>query len=252
MHSRHADTVIRAHNFQNASRTDADIKRIIMHTTEGANPERPDTAENVASFFANPTTEVSAHYVVDNNSVVSCVEEEDIAFHALGDNAKTIGIEQAGKAGQSKAQWDDAYSLDMLANSAELCADICKRRGIPVRFLSDAELRDGKSGFASHDAVSRVFGANIRDDPGPHFPWSDFLADVKRILEGDDMVRFQLDTGEGEVLAQSSPVDETFEQEQERLASFLTGLAGRDEMTAKIVRETRDDRDVKIRRVQAD
>lgn len=251
MFSRHTTSEKRANNFLNASRGDADIDRIIMHTTEGG-PERMDFAEDVANFFAAPTTDVSAHYVTDVNSIVGCVDEKDIAFHALGDNAQTIGIEMAGKANQTKEQWADAFSQGELKMTAQLAADICKRRNIPVRLLTDRELREHKSGFASHDAVSRVFGDDIRDDPGPHFPWDRFLTDVKRILEGDEMVRFVLQDGEGAAIAQSSPVDEEFEAEQDRLGTFLQGLANRDEVTAKMVRELRDDRDVKIQRVQAD
>ena len=256
MFSRRTDVTIRAKFFTPAHRTKEDIRRIVMHTSEGL--ERATGAEDLGHFFANlpdstpVARRVSSHYGTDNNSVAGYVDETDIANHAFGDNPRSIGIEMVARAAQKREDWNDDYSRDQLALTAELCADICKRQGIPVRFLSDQDLRDNKSGFASHDAISRVFGDDIRDDPGKNFPWDKFLADVKHILQGDDMIRFQLDSGEGEVLAQSSPVDEEFEQEQERLASFLTGLAGRDEMTAKIVRETRDDRDVKIRRVQAD
>ena len=252
MFSRHTTSQKRANNFLNANRGDADIDRIIMHTTEGG-PEGLDFAEDVANFFAAPTTDVSAHYVTDVNSIVGCVEEKDIAFHALGDNANTIGIEMAGKASQTKEQWADAFSKGELDITAKLCADICHRRNIPVRLLTDRELREHRSGFASHDAVSRVFGDDIRDDPGPHFPWDKFLADVKRIMEGEDMVRFTLEDGEGTtIFAQSSPVEEEIDKEKERLGSFLSGLAARDDKLGEIVRELRDDRDAKLRRVQAD
>lgn len=251
MFSKHTTSEKRANNFQSANRGDDDIRRIILHTTEGG-PERLDFAEDVANFFAAPTTDVSAHYVTDVNSIVGCVDESDIAFHALGDNLHTIGIEMAGKASQTKEQWADAFSKGELEMTATLCADICKRRNIPVRFLSDRELREGKSGFASHDAVSRVFGDDIRDDPGANFPWNKFLADVEAILKGEEMVRFVLEDAEsGDAVVQSSAVEETFDEEKAKLAEFLGATAARDDKVGELVRKLRDG-NVRLQRVNAD
>lgn len=258
MFSRVTTSTIKAKFFTPASRTDDDIRRIVMHTSEGL--EQATGAENLGEFFHNlpdstpPDRRVSSHYGTDSNSVVGYVDETDIAHHALGDNTASIGIEMVGKAAQSREDWGDDYSRKQLALTAELCADICKRRGIPVRFLSDQDLRENKRGFASHDAISRVFGANIRDDPGKNFPWQKFLSDVQAIIDGeDDMVRFTLELTPGEEpIAQSSPVDEEIQAEKERLGSFLSGLAARDEVLAQIVRDLRDDGVARLRRVQAD
>ena len=68
------------------------------------------SAESVARWFSRPSAQVSAHYCVDVDSIVQCVRERDIAWHARGGNAKSIGIELAGYARQTKAEWADAYS----------------------------------------------------------------------------------------------------------------------------------------------
>lgn len=225
MFSSHTDNVIRARHFTNASRGDAQIERLVMHTTEGR-PERSDFAEDVANFFKNipadapPDDRVSSHYVVDNNSVVGCVEEEDIANHAFGDNPESIGIELAGKAGQTREQWADPYSTAQLALAAKLVADICKRRGIPVRRLTNAQLQARERGIVSHKQVSDLFGQGIRTDPGPNFPWGKFLDAVKANLT--PKIQYVLQDGEGKELAHSAPVvaDNT-QARRERLKAFL-------------------------------
>jgi N-acetyl-anhydromuramyl-L-alanine amidase AmpD len=247
MFSSQTDTVIRAEHFTNASRGDAQIARVVLHTTQGG-PERPDFAEDVANFFKNIPADapsdrrVSAHYVVDNNSVVGCVEEEDIANHAFGDNTQSVGIELAGKAEQTDRQWDDAYSKAQLTLAARLVADICKRRGIPARRLSNEELRERRRGIVSHKQVSDVFGAGIRSDPGPNFPWAAFLAEVRRILR-PKQVRFVLVDGAGQELAKSEPVEEGFAAELELLARFEAATR------RKKLLDLRDDRNSQTRRV---
>jgi len=180
MYSPVADKIVESTH--QSSRLGNPIERIVMHTMEA--PEEADTAEDVARYFIENSRKVSAHYCVDNDSVVGCVPEERVANHAAGDNLQSIGIELAGRASQTREQWADAYSRAELLSAAKLCANIGKRRGIPARFLSDAELSNRVKGFVSHDAVSRVFGDNIRDDPGAHFPWNKFLGDVKALMDG--------------------------------------------------------------------
>lgn len=233
---------IRANSFINANRGADDIERIVMHTTEGG-PERSDFAEDIASFFAAPSTSVSAHYVVDNNSVVQCVKETDVAFHALGDNDQSIGIELAGKAGQSREQWEDDYSRAQLELAAQLVADICKRRSIPPKRLTNEQLRDRRRGIVSHKQVSDEFGEGIRSDPGPNFPWSKFLNRVEAILA--DQVQFFLVNSNDEDVFQSSPVDDEAEARRQRLGAFLGSLT-EGERLEKVDRELAQNNRVKI------
>ena len=98
---------------------------VVIHTMEIA--ERAGAAEICARWFANPASEVSAHYCVDADSVVQCVREDDIAWHARGGNANSIGIELAGYAGQKTLGWNDDYSRAVIERAAQadgrgLCA----------------------------------------------------------------------------------------------------------------------------------
>lgn len=73
------------------------IDFIVIHDMEM--PETVHTAEDCANMFANlgPDRKASAHYTVDSDSIVQCVREKDIAYHAPP-NTHSIGVEHAGVA----------------------------------------------------------------------------------------------------------------------------------------------------------
>lgn len=169
------DRFVESPNVTRATGRAIDI--VVVHTMEIG--ERPDAAEICARWFASPASQVSAHYCVDAGTVIQCVREEDIAWHARGGNATSIGVELAGMAGQGSRDWEDAYSAAVLARSAALVADVCRRHRIPVRRLGAPGLRAGRRGITGHADVSKAFGRSDHWDPGPGFPWSAFLARVR-------------------------------------------------------------------------
>lgn len=155
------------------------IEVVVIHTMEA--PEKPETAEGTARWFAGGRNapEASAHYCVDNNSVVQCVRDQDVAWAAPGCNHNGLQIEHAGYARQSAAEWQDTYSKAMLGLSAQLAARLCQRYGIPVRWLSAADLRAGKRGITSHANVTKAFHKSTHWDPGPFFPAVQYVSMVK-------------------------------------------------------------------------
>jgi N-acetyl-anhydromuramyl-L-alanine amidase AmpD len=148
-----------------------------MHTMEIA--ERKDAAEICARWFRSPASQVSAHYCVDSDTVIQCVREKDIAWHARGGNATSIGVELAGFARQTSQDWRDAYSNAVLRSAATLVADVCRRRRIPVRWLVAGDLVAGRRGITGHVEVSLAYGRSDHWDPGPGFPVERFLALVR-------------------------------------------------------------------------
>lgn len=159
------------------------VRLVVIHDMEAA--ESRTTAENVARWFASGASapRASAHFCVDQDSIVQCVRGGDTAWHAPGANADGIGIEHAGYARQSRDQWlaDDA----MLNLSALLSAELVTVLGrfgvtVPLRRLSVAEVADGRTpGFCGHIDVSSAFHRSSHTDPGLHFPWRDYLAKVQ-------------------------------------------------------------------------
>lgn len=168
---------VQARNFTLAQRTRIDL--VVIHTMES--PEKGKTAENVAAWFAGPSApQASAHDCVDADSIVQCVRDHDVAWHAEGANRIGIGIEHAGYAGQNDSDWVDAYSLAMLERSAKLSADLCRRYDIPAVHLTVADLAAHKRGLCGHIDCSDAFsGGKGHYDPGPRFPWGWYLERVQ-------------------------------------------------------------------------
>ena len=152
----------------------APIRVVVIHTGETAETAR--TAEDLISYFASPSSAVaSCHYAVDSDSVAQGVPEDDTAFAAPGCNADGVQIEHAGRAGQGAAGWADAYSQSMLRVSAQLVRGICQRHGIPFKHLTATELRAGYKGIVGHADVNAVYRESSHWDPGPDFPWSQYI-----------------------------------------------------------------------------
>lgn len=153
------------------------IRLLVVHDMEA--PEGPLTAENVARFFANPSTKASAHVCIDNNSAVRCVADGDTAWHAPGANADGLGGEFAGYARQTAKDWDDDYSRQVLEQAAIVYAAWAVKYSIPVVHLSVADILAGKKGFAGHRDITAAYHKSDHQDPGTEFPWAKFLALVK-------------------------------------------------------------------------
>lgn len=150
------------------------IRLMVLHDMEA--PEKGNTAEAVAAYFARVTRPASAHYCIDNNSVVQCVRDKDTAFAAPGANADGIQFEMAGYASQTRRDWADQYSLETMVRTAKLVAAKCREYRVVPQYLTDRQLADGRTtGIVTHAQVSRVFKQSTHTDPGKNFPAVEFL-----------------------------------------------------------------------------
>jgi len=162
------------------------IKTIVIHTMECQESDL-FAAEDVALWFAGrtsfPAPQSSAHYMVDQDSVVQGVRDTDEAWHASQSNIGGIGIEHAGFAAQTPEEWEDQASSAILWRSARLAARLCRTYGIPAARLSDADILSGRPGFCGHVDVNRSYG-NIKGhtDPGLSFPWASYLSLVEESI----------------------------------------------------------------------
>src|SRR5713101_3447319 len=109
------------------------VDAIVVHIMDG-------TLAGTDAWFANPASDVSAHYGIGTGGQIhQYVAESDTAWHAgrrsrptwrlirptPNPNFYTIGIEHEGRA-------DTPWSEAMLAAGTQLAAEICNRWSIPV------------------------------------------------------------------------------------------------------------------------
>lgn len=166
------------HLTRTAGRT---IDLIIIHDMEY--PETPTSAEWCAQFFAGPhAPHASAHYSIDRDSIVQSVRDEDVAWHAPGANHDGIGLEHAGYAKQSRAEWLDDYSRAELdrefglgwRNACGACRGDCRcgtnditRRARGRACRSDCAAREGDCTARGDAPGDRGRGREYRGDRRP-------------------------------------------------------------------------------------
>lgn len=169
------------------------VTRLVIHATcpdvGYPSASKAGRAVSTAHYFAEATRPASAHYVCDIATTVQCLSEEVIGYHAPP-NSHSIGIEICADGGShasfetashaySREQWLSPQVWPAVERAAILARDICQRHRIPVRKLSTAQVKAGMSGICGHDNVSDAFHQSDHDDPGPYFPWDEFIAAVQ-------------------------------------------------------------------------
>lgn len=144
--------------------------------------ERDNTAEVIAHDFATrgADNKASAHLCIDNNSIIQCVHDNDVAYAAPNANRNGIQIELAGYSEQTREQWLDPYSIAMLELATDATAQYCLKYSIPMVKLEPDHLRTGLRGICGHRDVTKAFNnPTAHMDPGPNFPWDYFMRKVQ-------------------------------------------------------------------------
>jgi hypothetical protein len=133
------------------------INRVVIHTTEGS-------YNGAISWFQNPSSNVSAHYVLrkSDGEVTQMVADDRKAWHACSNNNDTIGIEHEG-ASSNPATWTSA----MFDSSARLTAWLVTEYDIPI----------DRNHIVGHGEIQPA-SCSFRSDPGAHFDWDAYLQKV--------------------------------------------------------------------------
>ncbi|HEX2718863.1 MAG TPA: N-acetylmuramoyl-L-alanine amidase [Gemmatimonadaceae bacterium] len=149
------------------------VMMVIVHTCEGS-------YAGCWSWLASTQSGVSAHYVVkeDGKEITQLVREAKRAWHiaatyscslngsaecalnGVQSNHFTIGVEHGGYASQS------SFPTAQIDASARLVCDVARDRGVTrdnLHIVGHAKLQPAN-----------------RTDPGPNWPWSDYLARINR------------------------------------------------------------------------
>lgn len=144
----------------------------------------PGTALGTARYFASGKAHGSAHYICDGGDEQHCVPEGTIAYHAPP-NPHSIGIEICAEGGDyaksyTREQWLSAAVWPGVLRAAARTRDLCLRYGLPQIKLNSADLLAGRKGVCGHVDVSRAYGLSTHSDPGPAFPWAEFMSAVSQ------------------------------------------------------------------------
>jgi len=151
------------------------ITEIVIHTIEDGHYKKSKHSgsfQSAVNTFRNPSSEVSAHYVVSKEGeIVQLVLEKNTAHHIRTRELKafTIGIEHEGHAGSP-------YMTDaMLIASARLVKDIAIRHGIPRD-------RGHIRGHSEYPRPKYSVPKKMYDPGGPDgkfWPWERYIRYIK-------------------------------------------------------------------------
>lgn len=204
------DRVIEAANFTRSPQTKC---YIVVHDVEC--PPGTGWAEALAGgYFANPETKASTHYIVDGDSVVQMVPEDQWAWGTGSPSSRYgIHIEQAGYASFTEDQWlgrpaaidtsyerpngsrstftaDDAASMRaQFGVLTRLIGDICKRRSWSPVAAVEGDLQREVQGqnlgrHIRHQDATAWVGGTSHHDPGPGYPWLYLLQQAQSVMAG--------------------------------------------------------------------
>lgn len=140
------------------------IDTIVIHTVQGS-------YNGCISWFANPSAQASAHFVVrsSDGAVTQMVEEGDTAWHAgnWNVNQRSIGIEHEGFV-DDPATW---YTESLYAGSAALVRYLADKYGVPV----DRDHIIGHDEVPDPNNPGQFGGAGHHTDPGDGWDWDTFM-----------------------------------------------------------------------------
>lgn len=170
--------------------------RVVIHSTCPSlgypHASAPGQAHNTARYFQNPNAGGSAHYVVDIADEHHCVTDSVVSWHAPP-NERSIGIEICSEGGDyplsyTREQWLSDAVAPALHRAAHRTAELCARFGIPPVKIGPSQLAAGAHGVCGHVDVSRAWRQSDHSDPGPGFPWPEFMDLVTEAMRsgGDD------------------------------------------------------------------
>ena len=151
------------------------IRRIVIHATVGSDAGQDGAAENTIRFSKNTDRPSSYHYIADHQKSLQYVFDGTVAFHAPP-NGNSIGYELCcSLTNQGKGHWDKPNHQAMLKIVAKDVARLCLAYDIPIRKIGGRALKAGERGICGHSDVRDAWGQTTHWDPGPFFPWKQFI-----------------------------------------------------------------------------
>lgn len=162
----------------------------VIHSAE--TPLRAGYAYSIAAnWFATKAT-TSATVMIDPAETVRLLPDDVVAYHVgPKGNGFTVGVEQAGYAHLTAAEWQTPAGLEQMRRVAEYMVDCHRRWGLPLKWASDAEIRAAaaggpRRGWTTHEGIRRVLGGTTHTDPGANYPAARLMNTAVSIANGTD------------------------------------------------------------------
>lgn len=155
----------------------------VIHTTENNNTTPP---ENVANWQRNPANGSSYNVLIGADATGARsirTNPDNRRSWSAGEpgNTQALHMSNLGWAARKRAEW--LANPRQLEKNALWCADLHVRYGLPLRWLSPADLRAGRKGFTSHgNWYHGRGGPAYRSDPGAGYPHDVVLARADEIV----------------------------------------------------------------------
>lgn len=159
---------------------------LVVHSAE--TPLAAGYAASVTSNWLNRAdVEASINAFFGPDTTVRSVNTDYAAWHATWANAVSVGYEFTGYAALTRTQWLTDAGKTMLDRAGREMAEDAKLYGIPLRYLTTAEVNqiaNGNTtikGIATHRQIDPV----NRTDPGDGFPYDVLLASIRKYAGGN-------------------------------------------------------------------
>jgi peptidoglycan hydrolase-like protein with peptidoglycan-binding domain len=145
---------------------------VVVHTSEGSTTEA-----GLSGFVGQPSSGVSYHVCYDDvtsaGQITEMVERSRMSWSALAANDWGVHgclcTPSGASGGWSRDVW--LSHSTMLAKCAAWIAEEAAVYGVPLRFVSAAEVAAGVPGVCGHNECSQAGAGGSHFDPGPAFPW---------------------------------------------------------------------------------
>jgi N-acetyl-anhydromuramyl-L-alanine amidase AmpD len=142
---------------------------VVIHATISLN--RPGVADVLAipNYWRLQGKGYNAHCVTDGEGhTAKCALDSQICWAVAGSNTGRLHIELVGSDTDSRATWLSDGRRQGVKEAAKWTAYWGHRWKIPMR-------RSVKHGVAGHVDYSNAYHVSDHTDPGPGFPWDQFL-----------------------------------------------------------------------------
>ncbi len=155
------------------------IQRVVIHTTSPGQPGTSSSASGMAhataKYFQSPKAGGLAHYITDVGAEEHCCPDHTACWHAPP-NQHSIGIEICAEPTYTRAEWLSDQVWPAVLRAQQRALEVCHRFGVPWVRIGVDELRAGHHGVCGHVDVSGAWHQTDHTDPGPNFPWAEFMA----------------------------------------------------------------------------